>query len=440
MAKMTIPTSQNELEELLADPAKAGELVNNGQMSEAVKAYASAINRTDPDVKSQVDAQVKSVLFDYLRENNQKLTKDALNTRPGQGKNATVFNAAAAGAKIENEFSGAADFFQTIHHNTERTPDVMAKLNRVRNALSSNDGASGGFLVPETLRSEILGLSLENGVVRPRATVIPMSTPRTLIPSVDSTSNVSSVFGGITAYWAEESGTLTASNPTFARTSLDAHKLTAYTECPNELLADGVAFEAFLQSAFPAALAFYEDDAFLNGTGVGQPEGLYNAAAGVTVTKESGQPNDTIVWENIVKMYARMLPGSLNSAVWLASPDTFPELATMALSVGTGGSAVWLNNGVAGPPMTILGRPVIFTEKAPKLGDAGDITFVDLKYYLIGDRQLMTATSSPHFKFQTDETAFKVISRVDGKLWLNSAITPKNAGPTLSPVVKLGAR
>jgi len=112
----------------------------------------------------------------------------------------------------------------------------------------------------------------------------------------------------------------------------------------------------------------------------------------------------------------------------------------MALSVGTGGSAVWLNNGVQGPPMTILGRPVIFTEKAPVLGDAGDLTFVDLSYYLVGDRQMMTATSSPHFKFQTDETAFKVISRVDGRAWLNSAITPKNGGPTLSPIVKLGAR
>lgn len=440
MAKLVIPTTQSELLDMLSDSAKAGELVTNGQLGEAVKAYGTAVRTKDETIAEQVDTQVKSILFDTLNKNDQKLTKDALNFRPGNGGNATVFNAKAAGAKIESEFEGVADYFQTIHHNTERTPEVMAKLQRVRNALSSNDGASGGFLVPETMRSELLSLSLENGVVRPRATVIPMSTPRTLLPSVDSTSNVSSVFGGITAYWTEESGALTASNPTFARTVLDAHKLTAYTEVPNELLADGIAFEAFLQSAFPAALAFYEDDAFLNGNGVGQPEGLYNANAGVSVTKETGQPNDTIVWENVVKMYARMLPGSLNTAVWLASPDTFPELATMALSVGTGGSAVWLNNGVQGPPMTILGRPVIFTEKAPKLGDAGDLTFVDLKYYLIGDRQMMTATSSPHFKFQTDETAFKVISRVDGKLWLNSAITPKNAGPTLSPVVKLGAR
>lgn len=436
MTKMNIPVNSAELTELLSDVNKVAELTKNGQLTEVMDAYNRATAQKDSDIANQVTEQVEAVLVDFMRKNEQ--TNNSF-VKPGSKEKATVFNAAAAGSAVENEFDGAADYFQTIWHNAERTNELVAKLNRVRNS-SSRDGASGGFLVPETLRSELLSLALEDSVVRPRATVIPMSGGRVLVPSVDSTSNVSSVYGGITTYWTEEAGQLTASEAKFARTALDAHKLTAYTEVPNELLADGVAFEAFLQSSFPAALAHAEDYAFLNGNGVGQPEGLYNAAAGVSVTKESGQPNDTIVWENVVKMYARMLPASLNKAVWLASPDTFPELATMALSVGTGGSAVWLNNGVQGPPMTILGRPVIFTEKAPVLGDAGDLTFVDLSYYLIGDRQMMTATSSPHFKFQTDETAFKVVSRVDGRAWLNSSITPKNGGPALSPIVKLGAR
>jgi HK97 family phage major capsid protein len=139
-------------------------------------------------------------------------------------------------------------------------------------------------------------------------------------------------------------------------------------------------------------------------------------------------------------MYARMLPSSLSRAVWICSIDTFPELATMALSVGTGGSAVWLNNGVEGPPATILGRPVVFTEKTPALGNDGDINFVDLGYYLIGDRQVMSAMSSPHFRFQNDETAYRIIERIDGQPWLKSAITPKNSGPTLSPFVQMADR
>jgi HK97 family phage major capsid protein len=99
-------------------------------------------------------------------------------------------------------------------------------------------------------------------------------------------------------------------------------------------------------------------------------------------------------------MYARMLPSSLNTAVWVASPDTFAQLATMALTVGTGGSAVWLTDGRGAPVLTLLGRPVIMTEKAPAaLGSVGDLSFVDFSMYLIGDYQTLTIDSSPHVKF-----------------------------------------
>src|SRR5690606_30281952 len=138
--------------------------------------------------------------------------------------------------------------------------------------------------------------------------------------------------------------------------------------------------------------------------------------------------------------YSRMLPQSLGRAVWVANIDTFPQLATMSLAVGTGGSAIWLNNGVEGPPMTILGRPVIFTEKVPKVGDANDITFLDFGYYLIGDRRATRAEASVHAQFTTDQTVYRIIERVDGRGWIQSAITPDKSSQTLSPFVGLAAR
>jgi HK97 family phage major capsid protein len=165
----------------------------------------------------------------------------------------------------------------------------------------------------------------------------------------------------------------------------------------------------------------------------------------VQVAKESGQATGTILWENIVKMYSRMLPTSLKNAVWLASIDTFPELATMALSVGTGGGPVWIGgwsqNGSEMPPMTILGRPVIFTEKTPALSTTGDINFVDLSYYLIGDRQQVRVDSSEHFLFQNNQVAYRIIERVDGRPWIQSALTPHNGSSnTLSPFVQIATR
>jgi HK97 family phage major capsid protein len=101
----------------------------------------------------------------------------------------------------------------------------------------------------------------------------------------------------------------------------------------------------------------------------------------------------------------------------------------------------YTNPGTNTPPVSILGRPVFFTEKTPALGTTGDISFVDFGYYLVGDRQMMQSMSSEHYKFQNDKTAFRVIERLDGRPWIQSAITPhNNSSNTLTPFVQLASR
>lgn len=446
MTDITIPASAAELEDMLGDPAKMKDVfADKKAFSDFIGNYARTVMNKDEAISVQVKEEVQRVTAAWLKENRaeniSRLNLDPNKPVPSGAQAKGLYNPKAMGAAIDKEFAGTADFFQSIWHNRDNNQENQARLTRIRNAFSSTVPSEGGFLIPEVLRSELLRVSLETAIVRPRARVIPMESLRVPFPAIDSTSNVSSVYGGIVGYWTEEGAALTASQASFSRVVLDAKKLTAYTEVPNELISDSaVSFEAFINDIFPEALGFYEDDAFINGTGVGEPLGFLNGSAAIEVAKESGQAASTIVWENIIKMYSRMLPSSLGRAVWIASINTFPELATMALSVGTGGSAVWLNNGVEGPPMTILGRPVIFTEKVPGVGTAGDINFVDLGFYLIGDRQTMSAMSSPHFKFQNDLTAYRIIERVDGRPWLNSAITPKNNTSTLSPFVKIAVR
>jgi HK97 family phage major capsid protein len=114
----------------------------------------------------------------------------------------------------------------------------------------------------------------------------------------------------------------------------------------------------------------------------------------------------------------------------------------MAIQGSISNSApVWMNSGsIAGsPPVSIYGRPVYFTEKLPSLGTTGDICFIDPNFYLVGDRQTVQASASPHFAFNVDKTAYKIIERLDGRPWIQSAITPKNSGNTLSPFVQLNA-
>lgn len=446
MTTTAIPTSSEELNAMLEDSAKMQDLYKNPkEFGEFIKNYAAAQKAKDDTVAEQVRDQVQLVMRDWLADQDAApSTKADLKVNGRSAKNA-LYNEGAPGTALDGLFRNGADFTRALYAHRrgyDRGGDSeyrtqLDQIKKVQNSFGSTIPADGGFLIPEVLRSQLLAIALETSVVRPLATVIPMESLRVPIPMVDSTTNATSVFGGVIAYWGEESASLTESQASFGRVNLDAKKLTAYAQVPNELLQDASAFGGFFNAAFPTAIAWYEDIAFMKGSGAGEPLGWLNADAMVTSAAVSGQGANTLVWENIVGMYARMLPASLNSAYWVASIDTFPQLATMALSVGTGGSAIWLNNGQEGRPMTILGRPVIFTEKMQTLGTAGDIAFVDMSYYLIGDRMAMEASVSPHYRFANDQTAYRFIERVDGRPWLQSAITPQNGGNTLSPFVQL---
>lgn len=450
---ITIPANADELEEMLNDQSRMVALFDNGvprpEFGEFLKAYKNAQAPPGGDIDTQIQEQVAREVANLLREGGAA-GLGRLNLAPGAvlggdgvttGRGA-VYNKAAPGAGIDHLFEDTADYFKTIWHLNHSTA-AQAKLAQIRNDYSSSVPADGGFLIPERLRSQLLSVALEFAIVRSRAMVVPMDSLTVPFPTIDSTSNASSVYGGIEAHWTEESADMEESEARFGRVDLVAKTLTAYTEVPNQLLQDSIiSLAAFIDQKFPEALAFFEDVAFFDGTGVGEPLGFLRAPATVEVAKEAGQAAGTIVWENLVKMFSRMLPTSLARAEWIAHIDTFPELATMALSVGTGGSAVWIGpgSGSGAPPVTILGRPVKFTEKAKTVGTAGDINFTDLGYYLVGDRQAMTAMSSEHFKFKTNRTAFRVVQRVDGRPWLQSAITPNQGSNTLSPFVKTATR
>lgn len=455
-ATFAVPDSPEAMTEFLTDKSKRDDraLIFNAKADPAdtlafMNAYAKLVNKKDPGINEQLTDEINRQFANFARENGlasiKRAGKDLTAAEVRASKQTGAFwSKTAAGAALDGKWGSVLDFMNDISAQADpREERVSTARKLIKNAMSSTDPSQGGFLIPEEFRRELLTVALEKAIVRPRARVIPMQSLRAAIPMIDATSNVSSVFGGVVGYWTEEGAALVQSQPNFGRIVLEAKKLTAYTEVPRELRDDSAfTVEALLNMLFPDAIARFEDIAFMRGTGAGEPLGILNAGNDALVSQaiEGGQGAATIVWENLIKMYSRMLPSSLGSAVWLVPPAAFPELATMALSVGTGGSAVWLNNGVEGPPATILGRPVVITELANTLGAANDVAFVDFNQYLIGDRMAMLGESSEHFKFGNDMVAYRFIERVDGRPWLQSSITPNNGGPTLSPYVGLAAR
>ena len=177
---------------------------------------------------------------------------------------------------------------------------------------------------------------------------------------------------------------------------------------------------------------------FLNGSGAQEPLGVLNCPSVISVDKEAAQANDTIVYENISNMFARMYPAGRSRAIWLANETTIPQLLSLTVDVGTSGEVIKVFNENNGN-FSILGRPVVFTPNLPVLGDANDIVFVDLSQYAIGIRREMRLEKSNIPGWTQDLVSYRVIVRVDGMGTWESAITPRN-GDTLSWCVGLAAR
>lgn len=273
-----IPESPEQLEEAFHDEARMQNIFAEGNFGRFTHAYMRAfVGKHEEDMKAFKEKS-QADLADFMRVQAERNgARPPEGWQPGQGLGPAkgrgerraraiaksrihdaadlfdrqgLFSPLAVGAQDEIESSEYADSLKRFVWATMKGEAVakrdgngplleqmqalkgnLAKSLEVKNAASMAERipAEGGFLVPENLRSEILALSLEEGVMRPDATVIPMDSLRVPIPSIDDTTHTSSVFGGVAAYWTAEGAKLTATAPSFARVLLEANKLTAFT-------------------------------------------------------------------------------------------------------------------------------------------------------------------------------------------------------------------
>jgi HK97 family phage major capsid protein len=127
--------------------------------------------------------------------------------------------------------------------------------------------------------------------------------------------------------------------------------------------------------------------------------------------------------------------------VWVASQSTIPQLLTLSQAIGTGGTHYWpaLREAKTGG-MTLLTRPIIWTEKLPLLGQLGDFLLCDFSQYVIGMRQQVRVESSNAPHFSTDIKDWRAVLRADGQASWDQALTLKDGTTQVSPFVALEAR
>jgi HK97 family phage major capsid protein len=331
----------------------------------------------------------------------------------------------------------------TLTQGRELAPRLKA-LNIKQLGANELVGSEGGFLLEPSFVAELLKPLHETGPFSSRCAKLPIgpNANGVTVRAVDETDRADgSRWGGVKGYRLAEAGTKLASQPTFRLIELRLKKYAVLIYATEELLQDTTALGSIIQQGASEELDFMVNDDILNGMGAGGPLGILNSGALVTVTKEGGQLADTVVTQNIFKMWARLHPRSKSNSVWFCNTDVTPQLYGLNLTVGTGGMPMYMAPGSLpnAPSGSLLGRPVVETEFNPTLGDAGDLVLADMSQYALIDKDVQAA-SSIHVQFITDQVAFRFVYRVDGQPKMAAPLTPYKGAGTLSPFVALGAR
>jgi HK97 family phage major capsid protein len=309
---------------------------------------------------------------------------------------------------------------------------------RFSNVAKESVGEDGGFLVPEEISSAILKKMAGDDSLMSRTTSIQVGGNNLTI-NVDESQPWN---GGVQAYWTAEGASITESKPQFKQASWRLQKLAALVKATDELLDDATALESYIMAAAPNAIVHQVNKAILTGNGVGKPLGIINSPFTVSVAAESGQSADTVIAENILKMYSRMFPTSRTGAVWYINPAVEEQ---MRLMKDQNDNYIYLAPGSQmnqTPYATLLGRPIIpLMGGMPALGDVGDVIFADLSYYyMIRKAAGIKSATSIHLHFDKEITSFRFSFRLDGKCPFQTPVTTEFGNYQMSSFVTLQAR
>ena len=426
---------------LAMDEAEANELIAKGAASKYDPAGDAKAAQEKADAEAVQEAEIQKRIDEALAKS--KITEKGVPVGP-----ILVSNPIEEDPK--HGFKSAGEFLSAVKDGSMgsgKTPDsrLLVQSTKAPSQMNVAVDSEGGFLVPEEFSTDLMKNTYDVAQVSGRARQIPMVSETLTIPAIVETSRVDgSRQGGVRAYWKAEAAQYTGSKPGLGEVKLSLSKLTGLTYFTDELAKfSAIGLETFLMPLFAEEFAFKLDDGIINGLGAGMPLGILKCPALVSVTKENAQLADTLVTENILKMWSRMPARNRANAVWLINQDVEPQLYGMSIALGTAGVVTYMPaGGISGQPFsTLMGRPVIAVEQCSTLGDQGDIMLVDLNAYLLGTASDgISGATSIHLRFDYGETAMRWSLFADGQPWQQSAVTPYKGSATQSPFITLDAR
>lgn len=367
----------------------------------AAKAFLDS-HRTDKGVLTAEDDATYTRMEQEINDLGKEITRlerqEQMEAELSKPVNTPLTSKPAAGKEPEKKTGRASDEYRHAMLDAFRS-----NFKRVSNVLQEGVDADGGFLVPEEYDRRLIDTLSEENIMRSLATTITTSGEHKI--------NIAATKPA--AAWIEEGGALQFSDATFGQILLDAHKLHVAIKVTEELLYDNAfGLENYILDQFGKALANAEEDAFLNGDGVGKPLGLFDATGG-------GHIANTLVAaiksDDMLDLVYTLKRPYRKSASFILNDQTLSSLRKLK---DNNGAYIWQPSYQVGEPDRILGYAVHTSAYAP----ADAISFGDYSYYNIGDRGSRSFSELRELFAGNGMIGYLAKERVDGKLILPEAV------------------
>ena len=379
------------------------------QAWEAAKAFVETKRDKDgllSDEDAKTYAEMEKKVQNYGAEIERMEAMSAMDAQLAKPTSTPITEKPMTGASAQKPKTGrASDAYKEGLMKALRT-----NFRQVSNVLSEGVDSEGGYLVPEEYDSRLIKPLQEGNIFRKLGKVITTSGERKI--------NIAATTPA--AAWIEEGEALTWGDATFDQILLDAHKLHVAIKVTEELLYDNAFnLESYIIEEFGKALANAEEDAFLNGDGVGKPLGIFAAEGGAEIGVTAASATAITADEIINLVYSLKRPYRKN-AKFIMNDQTISLLRKLK----DGNQAfLWQPSMQAGEPDRLFGYEVLTSPYVPTVAaGAPVIAFGDFHYYNIGDRGTRSFAELKELFAGNGMVGFVAKERVDGKLVLPEAV------------------
>lgn len=290
-------------------------------------------------------------------------------------------------------------------------------------AMGEGTDSAGGFLVPPEVSDELIPIRDSVSVLRQLFTSQPIESDTIRFVAQDS---------GLAVAWTAEFAEKIKSDMSFSEFEAHVYTAAGLATVSNQLLKDAKwNVDQLITKDLAKRFVALEEQAFIAGTGTGQPLGIMNTPGVISIPYTEASPKQAALIDKISDAVTEVQTQFLGfpDAI-VMHPRTWGWLAkgrdgtdgTYILGSGANGTQRRPNESIPGygagtlPRGELFGLPVYTTPNIPTtLGDADNESAVivgDFSQGLVLDREGIVTDTSSHVYFTSNQTVFRSEERL----------------------------